>query len=167
MNLYIIRHAIAVESGTPGYEDDSQRPLTEAGRKKMKKIAKGLRQMDVELDAILSSPYVRARDTAKILADEFKMKNRIAYSDNLIPPGNFEKLIEEIREKHDVDNLALVGHEPMLSSLVSWLTTGNSGMNIVLKKGGVAYLVTDNLYEDHRATLMWLLSPSTLAKLSK
>lgn len=167
MNLYMIRHAIAVERGTPGYEEDSQRPLTDAGRKKMNKIAKGLRQLDIELDVILSSPYVRAHDTAKILASEFKRKDRLFFSENLIPESNFETLMQEIREKYAVDNLALVGHEPMLSSLISWLTSGNTGMNLILKKGGAAYLVTNNLFEDHRATLMWLLSPSLTVQFSR
>ncbi len=166
MNLYIVRHAIAVQRGTPGSEDDSQRPLTDTGRKKMKKIAKGLRQLDLEFDVIVSSPYVRARDTAKILAKEFGMKD-IAFSDNLIPPGNFENLVSEIHEKYDVNNLALVGHEPMLSSLISWLTTGNTEMRVTLKKGGIAYLVADNLYQDGRATLQWLLTPALMVELSK
>src|SRR6185503_13585191 len=98
MELYLLRHAIAVQRGTPGYDDDSQRPLTDEGRKKMKKIVKALSGLNLELDTILSSPYVRARDTAKILAKEFGGKDRIALSDNLIPPGNFEKLIQEIHE---------------------------------------------------------------------
>jgi phosphohistidine phosphatase len=167
MNLYIVRHAIAVERGAPGYDDDSQRPLTDAGRRKMKKIVKGLHQLDMELDVILTSPYVRAHDTALLLAKEFEMKDKVALSDNLIPPGNFESLINEIHEKYDVNNLALVGHEPMLSSLVSWLTTGNTGMKVALKKGGVAYLSADNLYQDGRATLNWLLTPALMVQLSK
>lgn len=167
MNLYIVRHAIAVERGTPGYDDDSQRPLTDAGRKKMKKIVKGLYQLGLDFDVILSSPYVRARDTAKILANEFDAKNKIAFSENLIPPGNFEDLVNEIHEKYDVNNLALVGHEPMLSSLVSWLTTGNTDMKVALKKGGVAYLLAENLYQDGRAVLQWLLTPSLMVELSK
>jgi phosphohistidine phosphatase len=165
MNLYIVRHAIAVQRGTSGYDDDSQRPLTDTGRKKMRKIVKGLGQLDVEFDAILSSPYVRARDTAKILAKGFGMKAKVAYSENLIPPGNFENLIKEIHEKYDVSNLALVGHEPMLSSLISWLMTGNTDTKIALKKGGVAYLLADNLYQDGRATLEWLLTPSLMVEL--
>lgn len=167
MNLYIVRHAIAVERGAPGYDDDSQRPLTDAGRRKMKKIVKGLHQLDMELDVILTSPYVRAHDTALLIAKEFEMKDKVALSDNLIPPGNFESLINEIHEKYDVNNLALVGHEPMLSSLVSWLTTGNTGMKVALKKGGVAYLSADNLYQDGRATLNWLLTPALMVQLSK
>src|SRR5512138_859686 len=126
MDLYVVRHAIAVERGTPGYEEDGQRPLTDNGRKKMKRIVKGLRDLDIRLDKILTSPYMRARDTARILAEGFKMKDEIAFTDNLIPPGNFDKLIDEIVEKYNVDSLALVGHEPMLSQLISFLMTGNS-----------------------------------------
>jgi len=167
MNLYIVRHAIAVERGTPGYDDDSQRPLTDNGRKKMKKIVNGLHQFNIELDTILSSPYVRARDTAKILASEFKRKDQLSFSDNLIPPGNFEALINEIHEKYDVGSLALVGHEPMLSQFISWLTTGNTATKINFKKGGVCYLSADNLYQDHSATLEWLLTPALMVELSK
>jgi phosphohistidine phosphatase len=167
MNLYIVRHAIAVQPGTPGYDDDSQRPLTDTGRKKMKKIVKGIHQLDIEFDVILSSPYVRARDTAKILAKEFDGKDKIAFSDNLIPPGNFETLVKEIHEKYNVNNLALVGHEPMLSSLISWLTTGNTDMRVALKKGGIVYLSADNLYQDGHATLQWLLTPALMVELSK
>jgi len=167
MNLYIVRHAIAMQRGTPGYEDDSQRPLTDPGRKKMKKIAKGLRQLDVELDAVLSSPYVRAHDTARILADEFKLEDQMSLSESLVPPGNFEALIAEIHEQYDVGSLALVGHEPMLSSFISWLTTGNMEARITLKKGGVALLSAENLDKDHQATLEWLLTPALMVELSK
>ena len=80
MNIYIIRHAIAVDEGMPEYEKDSERPLTDKGRKKMRQIAKGLRTLGVEIDLILSSPYVRARETAEILASEFKMKKKVAFS---------------------------------------------------------------------------------------
>ena len=167
MNLYIVRHAIAVERGSPGYEDDSARPLTDSGRKKMKKIAKGLERLGVELDVILTSPYVRARDTAKILAERYDMMDKIYFSEHLIPPGNFEALVFEIHERYDLANIALVGHEPMLSSLVSWLTTGNTDVRMTMKKGGVAYLTSNTLYEDGRATLEWLLTPSFMVELSK
>ena len=167
MNIYIVRHAIAVERGTEGFDDDSQRPLTDTGQKKMKKIAKGLHRLGIELDVILTSPYVRARDTAKILADRFDRMDKIYFTDNLIPPGNFESLIFEIHEKYDVGNIALVGHEPMLSSLVSWLTTGEPDARVTMKKGGVAYLTSDSLYQDGRATLEWLLTPSLMIALSK
>ena len=165
MNLYIVRHAIAAERGAPGYEDDSQRPLTDNGRKKMKKISRSLDRLGLQLDVILTSPYVRARDTAKILADRFSMTEKIYFSENLIPPGNFEALVFEIHEKYDLANVALVGHEPMLSSLISWLTTGETEARIMLKKGGVAFLSSDSLFQDGRATLQWLLTPALMVEI--
>jgi phosphohistidine phosphatase len=166
MNLYIIRHAIAVDEGTSDYESDSERPLTDKGRKKMRKIAKGLRALSVEFDLILSSPYVRARETAEILADVFKMKKKIAFSDNLIPIAEPNLLIAEVNENHSVDSLALVGHEPHLSNLVGLLTTESTQLDIKLKKGGICYLSTDNLHHEHHATLEWLLTPGILVEIA-
>jgi phosphohistidine phosphatase len=166
MNLYIIRHAIAVDEGTSDYESDSERPLTDKGRKKMRQIAKGLRALGVEFDLILSSPYVRARETAEILADVFKMKKKLAFSDNLIPIAEPNLLIAEVNENHSVDSLALVGHEPHLSNLVGLLATENTKLDITLKKGGVCYLSADDLHHEHHATLEWLLTPGILVEIA-
>ena len=166
MKLYIIRHAIAVDQATSDYESDSERPLTDKGRKKMRQIAKALRNLGVEFDLILSSPYLRACETAEILADVFKMKKKLVFSDNLIPLGNPELLIGEINEKYSVDSLALVGHEPHLSTLIGMLVTENAKLDITLKKGGVCYLSADDLHHsDHRATLEWLLTPGILMEI--
>ena len=166
MNLYIIRHAIAVDEGTSDYESDSDRPLTDKGRKKMRQIAKGLHNLGVEFDLILSSPYVRARETAEILADVFKMKKKIVFSDNLIPLGNPELLFTEINEKYSVDSMAVVGHEPHLSTLVGLLVAENAKIDIILKKGGVCYLSAADLQHGRRATLEWLLTPGILMEIS-
>ena len=167
MNLYVIRHAIAVEEGTPDHEQDSERPLTDKGRKKMRQIAKALRHLGVEFDLILSSPFARACETAEILADVFKTKKEIVFSDNLIPEGNPQLLIGEINEKHMVSSLAVVGHEPYLSALIGLLTADTAKIEITLKKGGVCYLSADDLHHhDHRATLEWLLPPGILMEIS-
>jgi phosphohistidine phosphatase len=166
MNLYIIRHAIAVDEGTPEYEQDSDRPLTDKGRKKMRQIAKGLRTLGVEFDLILSSPYVRARETAEILGDVFKMKKKVAFSENLTPMAEPDLLIAEINENYSVDSLALVGHEPHLSSLVGLLTSENAKIDITIKKGGVIRLSADDLHHERRAALEWLLTPGILVEIS-
>ena len=165
MNLYVIRHAIAVDEGTSEYESDSERPLTDKGRKKMRQIAKALRNLGVEFDLILSSPYVRARETAEILADVFKMKKKLDFSDNLIPLGNPELLITEVNEKYSVNSLAVVGHEPHLSTLVGLLVAENAKIDVTLKKGAVCYLSADDLHQEHRATLEWLLTPRILMEI--
>ncbi len=168
MKIYVIRHAIAVDEGTPGYESDSERPLTDKGRKKMRQIARGLHSLGVEFDLILSSPYVRARETAEILAQVFKVKKKIAFTENLIPFGNPELLIGEINESYAVNSIALVGHEPHLSSLVGILAAESAKLDITLKKGGVCYLSVDDLHHrEHCATLEWLLTPGILTEIGE
>ena len=168
MNLYIVRHAIAVDEETAGYGSDSERPLTEKGRKKMRQIAKGLRNLGVEFDLILSSPYVRARETAEILADVFKMKKNITFSESLIPLANPELLIGEINQTYSVESIAIVGHEPHLSTLIGILVAENAKLDVTLKKGGVCYITADDLHHnDHRATLEWLLTPGILTEIGE
>jgi phosphohistidine phosphatase len=163
MNLYLIRHAIAVEE----YEDDSQRPLTDKGKKKMRSIAKGLRALGVEFDLILSSPYVRAVETAEVLADVFKMKKEVQFSENLVPSGDPGLLIAEMNEKYSVGSIALVGHEPFLSSLIGLLVADNANADITLKKGGVCSLSADDLHHTRKATMDWLLTPGILVGISE
>jgi phosphohistidine phosphatase len=163
MNLYLIRHAIAVDK----YEDDSQRPLTDKGRKKMRNIAKGLRALGVEFDLILSSPYVRAAETAEILADVFKMKKEVKFSDNLVPTGDPNLLIAELSETSNVESVAIVGHEPFLTSLIGLLVSDNASVDITLKKGGVCSLSADDLHHTRKASMDWLLTPGILVGISE
>lgn len=165
MNLYLIRHAIAAEETPTG--EDSERPLTDKGSKKMRQIAKGLRSLGLEFDVILASPYLRARETAEILHDVFKMKKKVVLTDNLIPNGDPAQLIAEINEKYSVDSLAIVGHEPNLTTLVSVLVAQGTPVEITLKKGGVCHLSIDDLHQTHRATLNWLLTPGILVAIGE
>lgn len=168
MNLYLIRHAIAAEPG-PEYEDDSQRPLTDKGRKKMVSIARGLKTLDTRFELILSSPYLRALDTAKILARTFQIsREEITTSENLVPMAAPELVIGEINERFaDLGSIAIVGHEPHLSGLISLLTSGDASLSITMKKGGVCLLSAENLFHERRATLEWLLMPRHLVALSE
>lgn len=162
MNLYLIRHAIAEEETSSG--EDSQRGLTDKGAKKMRLIAKGLRTLGVEFDLIVSSPYLRAVQTSEILSDVFK-KKKFVLSENLMPMGDIDLLIAEINEKYSVNSLAIVGHEPYLSTLVSLLTAGGSPVEMTFKKGGVCYLSTDDMHHTRKATLEWLLTPGVLVEI--
>ncbi len=166
MKLYLIRHSNAVDPGTPEYEDDSQRPLSEKGREKMRKISSALEKLGVKPDLILSSPFVRAAQTAEILAKRLKFKREIVFSDALVPIGNADTLIGEINEKYSVGELVLVGHEPSLSTLVSTLTAGSADVAINFKNGSVCCLSADDLHVERKAVLDWLLAPKILSKLS-
>jgi phosphohistidine phosphatase len=166
MDLYIIRHAIAVDEGTPEYEEDSQRPLTDKGKKKMRQIAKGLRSLGADFDLVISSPYERAKETAEILANVFKIKTDVAFSENLIPMGDPDLLIAEMNEKYSANSIALVGHEPHLTALISLLVSDNASVDMTLKKGGVCRLSADNLHHTRKATLEWLIiTPGILVEI--
>jgi phosphohistidine phosphatase len=166
MIIYVIRHAIAAPvTASEAAQDDSQRPLTGNGYRKMRRIARGLNQLRASLDLILTSPYVRAAETAKIVAKEFELsKENVVVTDHLSPEGAADRLIEEIQAHHgSIGKLALVGHEPSLSSLISLLVSGNPGLSIALKKGSVCRLSVDVLQYGRCATLDWLLAPAQLA----
>jgi len=160
MNLYILRHGIAVEPGTPGFEKDSERPLTPEGKSRLRQIAAAMKKMDLRFDLILSSPFLRARQTAEIIAESLKLKKQPGFSDALTPDGNPKALVRQLNELKPVpENVLLVGHEPYLSRLLALLTTGETGMAIDLKKGGLVKLEAESLRLGRCATLVWLLTP--------
>jgi phosphohistidine phosphatase len=163
MKLFFLRHANAVERDPNIYPDDGLRPLTSEGYKKMARIARTLDEMDIRVDRILSSPFLRARETAEIARKSLHLdKDQLALVDALLPFGDTKALITEIREKFPRFNLLLVGHEPDLSELISLLLTGDKSMPLMLKKGGICCLSIDELVPGKCATLEWLLNPAQL-----
>jgi phosphohistidine phosphatase len=168
MNLYLLRHAIAVERETPGVEDDSKRELTPKGAAKMRRVARGMLALELKFNLILSSPYLRTRQTADIVADEFNARSILRFTDSLIPGAAGEQVIAEITKHHlKRENILLVGHEPLLSSLIATLISGDSTLDISMKKGGLCCLTTSALSYGRCAVLEWLMYPSQLAELEK
>ncbi len=163
MNLYILRHGIAVERGEPGFKTDADRPLTPKGKRQLRQIAAAMKNLEVHFDLILSSPFRRARQTAEIVARGFGLKQRLAFSDELAPDGNPKVLIRQLNEWEPVpENILLVGHEPYLSQLVASLISGTTAMSVVMKKGGLGKLETGTLRFGRCATLAWLLTPKQM-----
>jgi phosphohistidine phosphatase len=163
MNLFILRHGLAVEPGSAGIAQDSDRPLIPEGERKLRRIADALEEMDVSFDWILSSPYVRARQTAEIIAESLRVGKKLEVCEHLTPAGSVTKLVELIDQKKPVpENALLVGHEPYLSELISLLLTGDSEMRVVMKKGGVCKLTLETIQTGQCATMEWLLTPKQL-----
>jgi phosphohistidine phosphatase len=163
MNLYLLRHGIAVERGTPGHARDADRPLTGEGERKLKDIGAAMRRLELRFDLILSSPYVRARQTADIVAEVLQARKTIEFSDSLVPGGSTRELVELLdRLRPAPDNVLLVGHEPYLSGLISLLVSGKEGFLVVLKKGGLCKLATESLRHGRCAALEWLLTPKQM-----
>jgi phosphohistidine phosphatase len=166
MNLFLLRHAPAVERGTPGFDEDSARPLTPEGRAKMKRIVTGLEAGGIRFDLILSSPYLRASQTAEVVAAKFRTAGKPVFTDHLRPGGSLRQLVEELRSKHrERQQVLLVGHEPDLSQHISVWLTGKPGLGLELKKGGLCKLEIASLRAGRCAILQWLLTPRHQANL--
>lgn len=164
MNLYLLRHGIAVDPSVPDFAKDAERPLTPKGKRRLLQIAKALAALHISFDVILSSPYVRAAQTAEIVAKSLKRRKQLKFTDDLMPGGNPKLLIQLVNElRPRPKNILIVGHEPYLSKLIALLTAGNTSMEIDLKKGSLCKLETDALRYGRCATLVSLLAPRHMA----
>lgn len=162
MKLYILRHAIAVDREEARAMDDSQRPLTAEGKRKLKSVVRGIKRMGLSFDVILSSPYLRALQTAEIAARGLGQQRRLELDDALKPEGSFRELIEHL-QKRKAATVMLVGHEPFLSGLISFLVSGRPNLAITMKKAGLCFLTIESLKYGRCATLEWLLTPKQMA----
>lgn len=135
MQLYVIRHAIAEERRPE--QEDADRELTREGYDKMKQVVRGLRALDLELERVLTSPWARAVQTAKLLAP---ISEEAPCTTDLLCQAPRAELLELIADGNETT--AVVGHEPWLGELVGWLAFGDArrGEALSLKKGCVVSL---------------------------
>jgi phosphohistidine phosphatase len=160
MKLYILRHGEAAEHGDPQYKEN-ERPLTPKGIQRTKQLAHMLREMEISFDVILSSPLVRARQTAEIVARG--LDEKVDLTDALAPSGNMGKLVEEVNAIHPLPkSVLLAGHEPYLSVLISLLCTGAADLPVKMKKGALCRLEVEKLTAGKCAILEWLIQPRLL-----
>lgn len=163
MELYILRHAIAEDLNQSVRGGDSQRRLTSKGAKKMHSMACGMKAASLSFDLILSSPYLRAKETAEIVAKLFRPVGGLKLSPTLAPDGSPKDLIDLLKKTHGKrKRIVLVGHEPYLSRLISLLLFGDTSISIDLKKGGLCKLSIKTLRYGRCATLNYLLTPRHL-----
>ena len=164
MHLYLLRHGIAVDLVARRFAEDADRPLAPEGERKLWQVAEAMEALDLSFDLILSSPYVRARQTAEIIAEALKARKKLEFSASLTPGGSTKKLIEYLhRLQPPPDNMLLVGHEPYLSGLISLLVAGDTTSAVVMKKGGLCKLSMESLKHGRCAALEWLLTPRQMA----
>lgn len=167
MNLYLLRHGIATDPDVPGFAKDADRPLTSEGRRKLRQIADAMEALGLSFELILSSPYRRARQTAEIVSEALEGGKKLELSDTLTPGGSPRKLIELLNHlQPSPESVLLVGHEPVMSSLISWLVSGDASFAVVMKKGGLCKLSTESLKHGRCAALEWLLTAKQMALMS-
>lgn len=168
MRIYFMRHGIAVdreatgEGATP--QADAERPLTRHGTKKTKAAAKGLRAIGVEFDRVLTSPFVRARQTAKIVCDRLGIPNKkIESTEGALPDADPAAIFRELASSgpNAEGSVIVFGHAPHLDRAIA-LAMGNPAPGTTLKKAGLAVLDMESL-EPPRGSLLMLVGPKHLA----
>lgn len=189
MELYLLRHGESakvaglsrgskVSTGNSG--------LTETGRKEITRIAKSIKRFNTTFDVILTSPLNSAMQTAKIISNTFKMKNKIVICEELVPEGNKLKLYNRLHQFTSESSIFIVGHEPYLTNIIDGIISQHRnksnttrsvasstrvkgmtrvGRGIVLKKGGLAKIRIISTAPELRGELRWLLTPRILKSL--
>jgi phosphohistidine phosphatase len=159
VDLYIIRHAEAVPRGTADVNADADRALTEHGHAQTRALSAALRQHGVRLDVVLTSPLLRARQTAEGLLEEWpEPRPELHQCDELAPevkPAKLARVLRKLRK----ESIALVGHMPDLAADVAWLI-GSKKAQVDLAKAGVARILCAEAPDKGTGTLVWLVSPA-------
>ncbi|OYD95469.1 phosphohistidine phosphatase SixA [Nostoc sp. 'Peltigera membranacea cyanobiont' 210A] len=163
MELYLIRHGIAEDKGL-GIKDE-ERSLTKEGRQKTEKVAQKLVKLGLNFDLILTSPFVRARQTADILIGE-KLSFQLEESSHLAHDGQISSWLKDWLEPRNYSQntqLALVGHEPDLTSWAEILISGEVKGSLVLKKAGmIGIKLPETGSPLGRSQMFWLTPPKYL-----
>jgi phosphohistidine phosphatase len=162
--LYFVRHGLAEQRGE-AWPDDAKRPLSGEGLSRMRKAARGLARFGVLIEVILTSPLVRARQTAEILAAEIEPRPSLVNIDSLTPDGSYAAVIADLEKHARKTRIALVGHEPMIGELAARLI--GSRHAIEFKKGSVCRIDVEDLPPAGPGDLRWLLTPKILRALKK
>ena len=162
MYLYLVRHGSAVPYGTEGATCDADRPLTPKGAKRFRACVSGLARLGVTLDEVWTSPLLRARQTADILAEELAVAEPARVVDFLQPKAPFDPLTEELQNHLEQAGIALVGHEPDLGELATYLFTGTRSASFRFKKGGIACIEVYDICPPIHCQLRWLLTPKQM-----
>ena len=162
LELYLIRHGVAAERGEE-YPDDSKRPLTGTGMTRLRQEARALNELEIGFDVIISSPLVRTKQTAEIIAGTLKEKPQVITSDSLAPAGTPAGVMQELARHARKARVALVGHEPNLGELAARLIGARSP--IQFKKGAICRIDFDILPPKSLGQLQWFVTPRMLRRM--
>lgn len=162
--LYLVRHGLAEERGD-AWPDDTKRPLTDEGISRMRKGARGLARLGLSVEVVLTSPLIRARQTAEILAAALDPRPSLVNIDSLAPDGTYAAVIADLEKHGRKARLALVGHEPMIGEFAARIL--GSRHPIEFKKGAVCRIDIDDLPPAGPGDLRWMLTPKILRALKR
>ena len=159
MKLFLIRHTEAIDYETESVRNDENRYITPKGRKISTTVFKALKEELAELDKIFTSPLIRAVQTAEVLAVILKYKNDVEIANELLLPTPSSKVSQLLKRNSIFKSIALVGHEPMMSSLVSAFSERKT-YEVPFKKSGVCYIDFD--VDKETGKFVWYFDPKTM-----
>jgi len=167
LKLLLLRHALAADRAAFAAtgKEDRLRPLTDDGRKKMRKIGEALAGLLPEISLIATSPYLRALESAEILARACPGRPVLSELAELAPAGGPGGRLRCLRRQKSRPLVAFVGHEPNLSQLAGWLLAGKEKSFLELRKGGACLLEFTGRLAPANATLLWHLTAAQLRSL--
>jgi phosphohistidine phosphatase len=158
MDVYLVRHAHAEERDAVRWPDDDERPLTADGKRRFASLLKRVNDLPDYVDLLVSSPLVRAKETADLLVQKAAWQPFVEWPE-LEPDARPEAVIEKLRTLKGVGSVALVGHEPQISRLFSLLVAGSAaGVHLEFKKGAIAR-ISFSPSKQGPAKLLWLVAP--------
>lgn len=161
-SVYLVRHAIAFDRGTD-WPDDTKRPLTHKGAARMREVVDGLSEMGVTIDVVVTSPLVRAKQTADLIIAGWAAPPALVVSASLAPSADPAAIAGVLSQHTQADGIALVGHEPGLGELGAWLIGARHPL--VFKKGGVGRIDVPSIPLQGSGELVWMATPKMLRAL--
>lgn len=156
MEIYLLRHGIAEE--TKLGSADATRALTQKGRQKLRQVLSLVRSAVARPSLILTSPLVRAVQTAEVAAEVFAYQGELLRTKALLPTASPQGVWQELRAHQKEQKLLLVGHEPLLSQIVSYLLAAPR-LRVDLKKAGLVRIDVETFSAVPSGTLKWFVTP--------
>lgn len=166
MHCILFRHGIAMDR-EEWEGPDSQRPLTAKGAEKTRQAAAGLTEVAAPPTHVLSSPYLRAKETAKLVRDAFGLRQELQLCDELLPDSPPDKLLVLLNSLPQDASVICVGHEPHLGEAAGLLLFGEPVAGLALKKAGACAVAFDGAPKAGKGILQWWLPPGQLRALRK
>jgi phosphohistidine phosphatase len=163
MQLYIVRHGIAIDREDPKCPPEAERYLTVEGAEKTKQVAKGIAALGIHADLMVSSPYVRAMQTAAIFAGALNyQKQKIRRTDSLLPSAEPIAILRELAREKNASSVFCFGHAPHVDGLLAAAVAAQHHI-ATMKKSGVALVELKRLSPPN-GQLVWLVTPKLIRK---
>ncbi len=166
MDCLLLRHGIAVDRDE--WEGaDTDRPLTERGAKRVAQVAAGLNRLAVQPTQVLSSPLIRAIETATIVHRSLRVRSAVQIVDELLPDAPPDRLLSILQDLQPDGCVLCIGHEPQLGMAASFMLSGRATASFPMKKAGACLIALPMPVKPGRGVLRWWLTPSQLRAMGR